>query len=69
MAFESNVDGDETKVPYSRGKDKLGNSIMTLNNGAAIAKVAERPGKILRIQGTDAGGRIGNFQSFPIKYV
>jgi len=62
MSFEKTVDGDSTKTPYDRGEDKNGNSKVTMVNGANIGTSSGRPGKVLRMTGTNAGADAGYFQ-------
>ena len=69
MSFEKTVDGDSTKTPYDRGEDKNGNSKVTMVNGANIGTSSDRPGKVLRMTGTNAVADAGYFKGHHIKYV
>ena len=69
LSFEKTADGDATSIPYDRGEDKSGNSQVSLKNDAMIGTSSGRPGKVLRLEGTNAGGIIGAFEGHPIKYV
>lgn len=44
-------------------------AIVTLVNGANVGKSTGRPGKVLKIIGTNAGAVVGNFQDHQLKYV
>ena len=68
MSFEKTVDGDSTKTPYNRGKDMNGSSKVTMLNGANIGTSAGRPGKVLKMTGTNAGADAGYFKGHHIKY-
>ena len=67
IAFETTVTGDSTRTVYNRGKDKREGNILTMINGAHIAAVSDRPGKVLKIIGTNAGAVVGNFQDSCVK--
>ena len=69
MSFEKLVDGDSTQTPYDRGKNKNGNSKVILKNGADIGPSGGRPGKVLRMNGTEAGADAGYFYGHYLKYV
>ena len=69
ISFEKLVDGDSTKTPYDRGEDMNGNSIVILKNGANIGTSGGRPGKVLRMTGTQTGADAGYFQDHYLKYV
>ena len=69
MSFEKLVDGDSTKTPYDRGEDMNGNSKVILKNGADIGTSGGRPGKVLRMNGTQAGADAGYFYQHYLKYV
>ena len=44
-----------------------GNSQVTMKNGANVGTSTGRPGKVLRITGTNAGAVVGYFYDHPIK--
>ena len=69
ISFEKTVDGDSTMTPYNRGKDKNSNSKVRMVNGANIGTSAGRPGKVLKMTGTNAGADAGYFRGHNIKYV
>ncbi|XP_065053606.1 uncharacterized protein LOC135682574 isoform X2 [Rhopilema esculentum] len=62
-AFETTVAGDSKKSAYDRGQDMNGNKLVTLLNGAMISSSVGRPGRVLRLYGTNAGAVLGNFYS------
>ena len=44
-------------------------AIVKLLNGAKVDKATGRPGKVLKVVGTNAGAVVGNFYEHPLKYV
>ncbi|XP_065059432.1 uncharacterized protein LOC135686947 isoform X2 [Rhopilema esculentum] len=62
IAFETTLTGNPTKTVYNRGKDRIENNVLTMINGATIGTVLDRPGKVLKIVGINAGAIVGNFQ-------
>ncbi|XP_065052619.1 uncharacterized protein LOC135681903 isoform X1 [Rhopilema esculentum] len=62
-AFETTVAGDSKKSAYDRGQDMDGNKVVALLNGAMITSSVGRPGRVLRLYGTNAGAVLGTFSS------
>ena len=67
VSFESKL-SDQT-VAYDRGRDKKGNSIITLKRDAKVGPSEGRNGNVLRLVGIDPAAVVGSFESHPLKYV
>ena len=67
ISFEKTLPESTTITAYDRGKDKNGNSQVTMVNGAKIEQSNGRSGRVLKMRGTNAGATVGYFKGHALK--